>query len=131
MNTNQAFTRDYNIPTYQVNKFGLDSHPHQIPKEDLATEYKGHWYITNKQRTQIDSNLQKTPWRPPSVQDSHVNFAGIPVTREQAIHNTFTEREEEHHPGFSAVGYYNNNEGYLVTGWWAEVPSIKKIFLGY
>ena len=124
-----------NIHTYQDNKFGLDAFPHQIKQEDLATEHKGHWYITNNQRTQIESNLKNIPWRPPSVQDSHVNFAGVPVSREQAIHNAFTEREEEHHTEFSAVGYYNNNTGYnrsyRVTGWWAEVPSVNELFLGY
>ena len=134
MNNNQIpniITRDYNIRSYQDNKFGLDSFPHQIQQEDLATEHKGHWYITNKQKTQIDSNLKNIPWRPPSVQDLHVNFAGIPVSREQAIHNALTEREEKHHAEFSAVGYYSNNTGYQVTGWWAEVPSVNELFLGY
>ena len=112
------------------NTGGSKYNRHKIKLSDLYTRYKGHWFITQKQKEQIDTNLKDIPWRPSSITNTDTKFSGKPVTREEAIHNKFTESEQIVNRKSDAVGYYNLTPlTYTATGWWAQVPTVKDYFL--
>lgn len=134
MNTEQK-TIEYNSykPLYKsYNTGGSKYNRHKIKLSDLYTRYEGHWFITQKQKEQIDTNLKEIPWRPSSITNADNKFAGKPITREEAIHNALIKSKEQINRKSDAVGYYNLTPlTYTSTGWWAQVTTVQDLSLGH
>ena len=110
---------------------------------ELIKYHRGHYYITEDQRMQIDANYDNFPWLPHSVNTQLINLAGTPISRDEAIMNAIPREQEDDYHESIAVGYrydrycndYTNYDGDIYPhGTWQQVPSLPvepSFMLGY
>ena len=87
-----------------------------FPLKDLFKYYKGYWWVWPEQLQQIKNNKQIKTWKPSTQLYSEISFAGVLISREEAIENAIPYKEEYIDPDNIAVGYF-----------WIDTPQIDQI----
>ena len=62
---------------------------------ELIKFHRGHYYITDNQKMQIDANYDNFPCLPHSVNIQLINLAGTPISRDEAIIHAIPIVEED------------------------------------
>ena len=105
------------------------------PLYTLLQKHKGYWFVFPDQKEQIEQNLTNIPWHPSVECKKHINLAGKPISREEAIAHAIPEHREQEDLVKIAVGYIHFDQ-YNITqeGNWQFVPTIpgsSQFYLGY
>ena len=58
-----------------------------------------------EQKQQIKKNMDNKPWKSSTQFRSEINFAGVPISREETIENAIPYKEEHRYPDCITVGY--------------------------
>ena len=95
---------DYNLPDYH--NFCYVEELFTVPLLNLFQKSRGYWWVLPGQQQQIFKNLNNKLWKLSTQLRSEINFAGVPISREEAIENAIPYKEEHQDPDNIEVGYH-------------------------
>ena len=104
----------YSLTDYH--NFRVVDHVIKVLLLDLLQKYRGYWCVLPDQKNQIKIKLNHMPWKPTTQLYLEIDFAGVPISREEVIEKTCLYKEEHKHPYSIAVVY-----------WWIDTPQIDQI----